>query len=102
MTTVEALTLVITVVVVPLLVWWLGRTGWTGDRKRIVVVVVSAAVGIVYAIVTGLVVVPDAWLAAIGKGLLIVAGWITGSQAVYQLIKSKLPDTTEAKRALTE
>ncbi len=103
MTELDALVMIITVAIVPNLVWVLGHTGWTGDQKRLAIFVTAAIIGLVYAIVNGLIVVPDAWLDAIGKGLLMIAGWITGSQAVYQLIKAKLPDSEPtAKRALED
>ena len=93
MATDDALTLILVTVVAPALVWVLGRTGWTGDRKRLAVLVTALGVGVVQAILTGVIAVPDGWADVLGRFLVSAAGTVALTQAVYQLLVGKLPDS---------
>lgn len=95
-----ALNTIVLLLIVPGIVWLLGRTGWTGDRKRAVILAAAGLLGIIQAIISGLIVLPDAWVQAIVAGLTVFAVVLVMSQAWYKLLEGKLPDE-KAKRALT-
>ena len=98
MSPLDALTALTILAVAPGLVWWLGRTGWSGDRKRMTVLAVAVALGVMQAVLTEVILLPPGWAEALGRALVTLAGTLTLTQAVYQLLWSKLPDTG-AKRA---
>lgn len=102
MTALDALTTIIVVVIVPAMVWLLGRTGWTGDRKRLVVLAVAVLLGLVQAALTEVIALPTGWADLLGRGLITTASTVALSQALYQMLWTKLPDTTAARRALSE
>ena len=102
MTPIDALATLAALVIVPALVWGLGRTGWTGDRKRLAVIAVAVVLGVTQAVLTGVIVLPAEWVTAIGRGLIMLAGVVTLSQAAYTMLRDKLPDTVAARRALVE
>ena len=93
MSALDALTTVTLLAIVPALVWWLGRTGWTGDRKRAVVIVAALLLGVLQAILTGVIAVAPSVLAIIERAVITVAGVLVLSQSVYTLLWSKLPDS---------
>ena len=87
---VAALMLLIGAVVIPLLVYGLGRAQLSGDRKRAVVIVVSVLLGVLYAILSGALAVPESVLSVITQ-IVVWAGIVfTYSQAVFQMIRGKL------------
>lgn len=96
MTALDALSVLTLVVFVPLLVWFLGRTGWSGDRKRVVVLAVAALVAALQAVLTGVIVVPEGWEPVLKRVLISAAGFVTLTQAVYSMLWSKLPDNAPA------
>lgn len=96
MTALDALSVLTLVVFVPLLVWFLGRTGWSGDRKRVVVLAVAALVAALQAVLTGVLVVPEGWEPLLKRVLISAAGFVTLTQAVYSMLWSKLPDNAPA------
>ena len=96
MTALDALSVLTLVVFVPLLVWFLGRTGWSGDRKRVVVLAVAALVAALQAVLTGVLVVPEGWEPVLKRVLISAAGFVTLTQAVYSMLWSKLPDNAPA------
>lgn len=96
MTALDALSVLTLVVFVPLLVWFLGRTGWSGDRKRVVVLAVAALVAALQAVLTGVLVVPEGWESLLKRVLISAAGFVTLTQAVYSMLWSKLPDNAPA------
>lgn len=102
MTALDALATLAALVIVPAMVWGLGRTGWTGDRKRVAIIAMATILGVTQAILTGVIVLPDEWVTAIGRGLIMLAGVVTLSQAAYTMLRDKLPDTAAARRALIE
>ena len=93
MTALDALTTITLLAIVPALVWWLGRTGWTGDRKRVVVIAAALLLGVVQAILTGVIAVTPGVLAIIERAVITVAGVLVLSQSAYTLLWSKLPDS---------
>ena len=93
MTALDALTTVTLLAIVPALVWWLGRTGWTGDRKRVAVITAALLLGALQAILTGVIAVTPGVLAIIERAVITVAGVLVLSQSVYTLLWSKLPDS---------
>ena len=93
MTALDALTTITLLAIVPALVWWLGRTGWTGDRKRVVVIAVALLLGVLQAILTGVIAVTPGILAILERAVITVAGVLVLSQSVYTLLWSKLPDS---------
>ena len=93
MTALDALMTITLLAIVPALVWWLGRTGWTGDRKRVVVIAAALLLGVVQAILTGAIAVAPSVLAVIERAVITVAGVLVLSQSVYTLLWSKLPDS---------
>ena len=93
MSALDAFSTVTLLAIVPALVWWLGRTGWTGDRKRAVVIVAALLLGVVQAILTGAIDVAPSVLAIIERAVITVAGVLVLSQSVYTLLWSKLPDS---------
>lgn len=96
MTALDALSVLTLVVFVPLLVWFLGRTGWSGDRKRVVVLAVAALIAALQAVLTGVIVVPEGWEPVLKRVLISAAGFVTLTQAVYSMLWSKLPDNAPA------
>lgn len=96
MTALDALSVLTLVVFVPLLVWFLGRTGWSGDRKRVVVLAVAALVAALQAVLTGVLVVPEGWEPLLERVLISAAGFVMLNQAVYSMLWSKLPDNAPA------
>ena len=96
MTALDALSVLTLVVFAPLLVWLLGRTGWSGDRKRVVVLAVAALIAALQAVLTGVLVVPEGWEPLLERVLISAAGFVTLNQAVYSMLWSKLPDNAPA------
>ena len=96
MTALDALSVLTLTVFVPLLVWFLGRTGWSGDRKRVVVLAVAALIAALQAVLTGVLVVPEGWESLLTRVLISAAGFVTLNQAVYSMLWSKLPDNDPA------
>ena len=96
MTALDALSVLTLVVFVPLLVWFLGRTGWSGDRKRVVVLAVAALIAALQAVLTGVLVVPEGWEPLLERVLISAAGFVMLNQAVYSMLWSKLPDNAPA------
>ena len=96
MTALDALSVLTLTVFVPLLVWFLGRTGWSGDRKRVVVLAVAALIAALQAVLTGVLVVPEGWEPLLKRVLISAAGFVTLNQAVYSMLWSKLPDNAPA------
>lgn len=96
MTALDALSVLTLIVFAPLLVWFLGRTGWSGDRKRVVVLAVAALVAALQAVLTGVLVVPEGWESLLKRVLISAAGFVTLNQAVYSMLWSKLPDNAPA------
>lgn len=96
MTALDALSVLTLTVFVPLLVWFLGRTGWSGDRKRVVVLAVAALIAALQAVLTGVLVVPEGWEPVLKRVLISAAGFVTLTQAVYSMLWSKLPDNAPA------
>ena len=96
MTALDALSVLTLTVFVPLLVWFLGRTGWSGDRKRVVVLAVAALIAALQAVLTGVLVVPEGWETLLKRVLISAAGFVTLNQAVYSMLWSKLPDNAPA------
>ena len=100
MAALDAWSTLILVVVVPSLVWILGHTGWTGDRKRLIVLAMSAVVAAVQAVLTGIVGLPSGWLPIVERALIAGAGFVVLTQSIYTMLWAKLPDSNyEAKRA---
>ena len=93
MAALDALTALTMIVFVPLMVWFLGRTGWSGDRKRVVVLAVAAFVAAVQAVLTGAIVVPEGWVPYLERVLISAAGFVTLNQTAYTMLWSKLPDS---------
>ena len=94
---VVALQLLVTILIVPALVWLLAHTRLTGDGKRIVVLVASVVIGVVHAILTQALAAPDVahktpleWLTAI---VILAAVVVIYSQAWYILLKGKISAT---------
>ena len=102
MTALDALTTITLLAIVPALVWWLGRTGWTGDRKRVVVIAAALLLGVVQAILTGAIAVTPGVLAIIERAVITVAGVLVLSQSVYTLLWSKLPDSDAESESAPE
>lgn len=96
MTALDALTTIVLLAIVPALVWWLGRTGWTGDRKRAAIIIAAVALGMLQAVLTGVIAVSPGVLAVIERAVVTIAGVLVLSQSVYQLLRDKLPDTAPA------
>ena len=96
MTALDALSVLTLIVFAPLLVWFLGCTGWSGDRKRVVVLAVAALVAALQAVLTGVLVVPEGWEPLLKRVLISAAGFVTLTQAVYSMLWSKLPDNAPA------
>ena len=101
MNALDALTPISLLVIVPGAVWVLGRTGWTGDRKRALILGLAILLGVLQAILTGVIALPESWVSILTRALITIAGTIALSQAVYQLLAAKLPDE-QAKRAAIE
>ncbi|WIY84344.1 hypothetical protein [Propionimicrobium sp. PCR01-08-3] len=99
----QALTVIISLALVPALVWGLAKSKLTGDQKRLIVLIVAILLGVIQAVITGIIVLPDAWLDAIVRGLIMLAGVVTTSQAMYVLLRGKLGgdsgDDTDAPEA---
>lgn len=86
----QALTVIISLALVPALVWGLAKSKLTGDQKRLVVLIFAILLGVIQAVITGIIVLPYAWLDAIVRGLIMLAGVVTTSQAMYVLLRGKL------------
>ena len=95
MSSFDAITSIVMLVIIPTLVWILGRTGWTGDRKRIVVIVVSLFVATLQGVVSGVIILPDGWSDIVGRALITGASFFALTNSVYISLRAKLPDTNE-------
>ena len=91
---VAALMLLANVVVIPLLVWLLGRRQLTGDAKRILVLAVSAVLGVINAVLTQALAAPTVaprtlleWLTLIIMYAVVI---VVYSQVWYILLKGRL------------
>ena len=67
----------------------------------IFILVLAVLLGVLQAILTGVIALPDSWVEILTRALITIAGTIALSQAAYQLLAAKLPDE-QAKRAAIE
>lgn len=90
MTTVESLMTIISVAVVPLLVWILSKSGMSGDRKRVTIVVVAIVLGVLQGVATGAFGLPESVTEIVAKGIGVLAIVVGLSQAMYVMLKDKV------------
>lgn len=91
MTPVGALSALAVTLVAPLLVLLLGRVKWSGDGKRLAVIVAAGILGVLQAIVTGVIVLPAGWADLLGGGLITAAGVVGLTQSWFVVLQDKLP-----------
>lgn len=90
---VVALQLLVTLLIIPGLVWALAHTKLSGDGKRLVVIVVSVVIGVIHAILTQALTASTTpktlleWLTTI---VMLAAIVVVYSQAWYLLLKGKI------------
>ena len=104
MNSTEALALIISAIVVPILVSVVSNPSWSGNAKRVLITVVGTVLGALTAIIAGDLGVPESWRLIIEKAIVNAGVVILASQGVYQLFKPYLSTTGEAvaaRRGLT-
>lgn len=86
-----------------------NQSQWSSQAKKLTTVIVSAVVGLVYAVAAGLISeVPQAWTAILVRALVVIAIIIVCGQAVYAFVKApltaietvtsvKIPDESEVE-----